>query len=216
MLRACLILLVMNATDLPRSMSQQGLKALGTRIDGFEARIEGRTKVGPVSGAAVLVRIEGRAELLTTTSLVEVGDTFELIRPDGRRVPCREIRTDPGLGLVALDADHGLVPVLGPGSPAGDAYTRWRDGARPLTWAPELGPGLNAEAFFVRLPSAAPRGQAVVDQAGLLRGLSFGPSGYDGVQGLYVPWNAIFEFIVGRKPPKVLGEKSFTPADFRP
>ncbi len=216
MLHASLLLLALGATDLPRSMTEKGLAELGRRIDGFEARVEAKTRMGAMSGAAVFVRIDDRAELLTTTSLVQAGDTLELIRPDGRRVPCKVSRSDPGLGLVALEADHGLVPVTGPGGPAGPAYSRWRSGARPVSWAAELGPGEAAEAFFRRLPHNPPRGQAVLDQTGRLRGLSFGPSGYGTGEGLYVPWNAIFEFVVGRKAPKVLGQQAFTPADFRP
>lgn len=211
-----LLLLGLVVSDLPRAMSEEGLVKLGGQIDSFEARIEADTRVGTLRGAAVFVRIGDRAELLTTTSMVAPGNLVELLRPDGRRVTCTPGRIDPNLGLVALEARHGLLPVTGPGESGGPVFSRWRDGARPVSWADELGPGADAEAFFQLLPYSPPRGQAVVDRTGKLRGLSFGPSGYASSQGLYVPWAAIHEFILGRKPPAALGQRHFSPADFRP
>jgi len=220
-----ILLLVVAVGDLPAPVTDTGLAELATRIDGSEARIEATTAFGPLFGAAVAVRIGERQMLLTTTSLVAPDDKVVLIRSDGSRVDCQVVRVDAALGLVELVGDHRLTPLRGPPPLTGRApppslrglsFIRWRKGARPMTFSQDLGQGGETEAFFRRLSYVPPPGQAVVDRSSTLRGIAFGPSGHEPGEGLYVPWLAVHEFMMGRVNAAALGEESFSPSDFRP
>jgi len=83
------------------------------------------------------------------------------------------------------------------------------EGVSPLLVAFPYGPGLEAEAFFVRLGFVPLPGEAVVDREGHLVAVGHGPSVLDGGgAGLAVPWRFTNDFLE-----QVLG---WPPAEDRP
>lgn len=131
-------------------------------------------------GAAVLLRADGKARLLTSAALVEAGTSVELLWRDGSRETVNVIRVDNKLGLAELETSKPPSSALTLAeSAAGDVVESIGHPAQGGPWTRSRGlatsPGgsFHTDAVFNR----GQVGGAVLDLDGNLVGIAVEPVG---------------------------------------